>query len=167
MRIFGFPLDSQPTFEDVAECIHPEDRLKARAAMQNALKTGEPYQIEIRIIRNDDREERHILSMAEVEKDQNGKPFRLFGINQDITDRKNSENELRQRQNLLNRIFEILPVGLWFTDKEGKLLSGNPAGVKIWGAEPHVLPSEYGIFKARRLPSGEEIKPEDWALAHT
>jgi two-component system, cell cycle sensor histidine kinase and response regulator CckA len=26
---------------------------------------------------------------------------------------------------------------------------------------------EYGVFKARRLPSGEEIAPDDWALAHT
>jgi HD-GYP domain-containing protein (c-di-GMP phosphodiesterase class II) len=39
--------------------------------------------------------------------------------------------------------------------------------VKIWGAEPKVGPSEYGVFKARRLPSREEIAPEDWALVHT
>jgi signal transduction histidine kinase/CheY-like chemotaxis protein len=33
--------------------------------------------------------------------------------------------------------------------------------------EPKVGQSEYGVFKARRLPSREEIAPEDWALAHT
>ena len=26
---------------------------------------------------------------------------------------------------------------------------------------------EYGVFTARRLPGGEEITPDDWALAHT
>jgi signal transduction histidine kinase len=30
-----------------------------------------------------------------------------------------------------------------------------------------VGPSEYGFFKARRLPSGEAVAPDDWALAHT
>jgi putative nucleotidyltransferase with HDIG domain len=39
--------------------------------------------------------------------------------------------------------------------------------VKIWGAEPKVGLPEYGVSKARRLPSGEGIAPEDWALAHT
>jgi beta-glucanase (GH16 family) len=39
--------------------------------------------------------------------------------------------------------------------------------LKIWGTEPTVPMKEYGVFKARRLPSGEEIAPNDWALAHT
>ncbi len=85
----------------------------------------------------------------------------------DITDRKRAEEELRRRESLLERIFEIMPVGLWFADHNGMLLRGNPAGVRIWGAEPHVPLGEYGVFKARRLPSGQEIGPDDWALAHT
>ncbi|MCX6121959.1 MAG: PAS domain S-box protein [Ignavibacteriales bacterium] len=85
----------------------------------------------------------------------------------DITERKRAEEELRNRESILQKVFDILPVGLWFADKDGKLLRGNPAGVKIWGAEPKVTPSEYGVFKGRRLPSGEELAPDDWALAHT
>ena len=91
----------------------------------------------------------------------------LLGISTDVTERKQAEEELKKRENLLQKIFDVLPIGLWFADKNGKLLRGNPAGVKIWGAEPKVAPSEYGVFKARRLPSGEEIAPDDWALAHT
>lgn len=86
---------------------------------------------------------------------------------EDITERKMAEEELRRRETLLQRIFEILPIGLWFADKDGRLLSGNPMGVKIWGAEPKVPISEYGVFKAWRLPSRELIEPDDWALAKT
>ena len=85
----------------------------------------------------------------------------------DITARKKAGDELVKSENFLRKIFEVLPVGLWIADRKGKLISGNPKGVEIWGAEPHVGPEEYGIFKARRVPSGEEIQPEEWALAHT
>ncbi len=91
----------------------------------------------------------------------------VISIVRDITERKRIEDELSRRENLLQKIFEILPVGLWITDRHGRLLSGNPTGVKIWGGEPKVGKEEYGVFKARRLPSGEEIAPDDWSLAHT
>ncbi len=74
---------------------------------------------------------------------------------------------LRKSEALFKKVFEILPIGLWIADDSGKLQQGNPAGVAIWGAEPNVDQKEYGVFKARRLPSGEEIAPDDWALAHT
>ena len=85
----------------------------------------------------------------------------------DITGRKQTEEALKNRELTLNKIFDVLPIGLWFADKNGKLIKGNPAGVEIWGAEPTVPMEEYGVFKARRLPQEEEIAPDDWALAHT
>ncbi|MFP4650723.1 MAG: ATP-binding protein, partial [Desulfobacterales bacterium] len=85
----------------------------------------------------------------------------------DVTNRKQAEDALRQRESLLQRIFDILPIGLWFADENGRLLRGNPAGVEIWGAEPLVDPSEYGVFTARRYPSGEAVTPDTWALART
>jgi signal transduction histidine kinase len=91
----------------------------------------------------------------------------LADIAWEIAEHKRTEKEVRKQHNLLQKIFDILPVGLWIADKNGKLLYGNPAAVKIWGAEPKVGQAEYGVFKARRLPSGEEIAPDDWALAHS
>jgi PAS domain S-box-containing protein len=95
------------------------------------------------------------------------KPFQAYATFEDITERKQAEEQITRRELTLNKIFDVLPIGLWFADKNGKLLRGNPAGVKIWGAEPTVPMEEYGVFKARRLPSGEEIAPDDWALAQT
>ncbi len=85
----------------------------------------------------------------------------------DISDRKHAELALKQSEALLQKIFDILPIGLWLADPSGKLIRGNPAGVRIWGAEPTVGIEEYGVFKARRLPERIELGPEDWALAQT
>lgn len=92
---------------------------------------------------------------------------KFLGIVRDLTERKQAEEELRRRENQLQRIFEILPIGLWFADKEGTLLRGNPKGIEIWGAEPTVPLSEYGVFKAWRLPAREPVAADQWALVKT
>lgn len=91
----------------------------------------------------------------------------FLSIGTDISERKKAEGELKNREALLNKIFDLLPIGIWFADANGKLLRGNPAGVAIWGAEPKVDIKDYGVFSARRLPSGTPIVGEDWALAKT
>ncbi|MDD2338596.1 MAG: PAS domain S-box protein, partial [Geobacteraceae bacterium] len=93
--------------------------------------------------------------------------YLLAGYTIDITEQKRAEEELRRRENQLEKIFEILPIGLWFTDKNGILLRGNPMGVKIWEAEPDRPISEYGDFKAWRLPSREPVGQDDWAVTKT
>jgi PAS domain S-box-containing protein len=110
---------------------------------------------------------RYIRATSNPILDENGEILFIVEQLQDITESKQTEEELKQREKLLNRIFDILPIGLWLADNNGKLQRGNPAGKRIWGAEPLVSPEEYEVFKAWRLPSGEEILPEDWALAHT
>lgn len=94
-------------------------------------------------------------------------PGQFAVVFHEVTEQIKASQALIRRENWLTRIFEILPIGLWFADRNGFLIRGNPAGVAIWGMEPHVGPDDYSVFKARRLPSGEELSAEDWALART
>ncbi len=100
-------------------------------------------------------------------EDSTGSIAGLIGVMLDITERKRTEDALKRSENMFRKVFDILPVGLWIADKSGKLVRGNPTGIKIWGGSPLVSQHDYNVFKARRLPSREEIAPEDWALAHT
>ena len=85
----------------------------------------------------------------------------------DITSLKKTEEELSKRERTLQDIFDLLPVGLWIADKEGNLVSNNPEARNIWGGDALMASHEFGRFKGRRLPSGEEIGADDWALTHT
>jgi PAS domain S-box-containing protein len=125
---------------------------------------SEQYEL---IFLNKSGEESTVLMNASPVKDESGVVIGSMSTCIDITERKKSESELRNREAVLSKIFEILPIGLWFADENGKLIRGNPAGVKIWGAESRVGQDEYGVFNARRLPSMEKIEPKDWALAKT
>lgn len=89
----------------------------------------------------------------------------ILSIGSDISERKRQETELRKSESLLRRIFDLTPVGLWFADVNGTILRTNPAGRRIWGGSALVPIEEYGVYKARRLPSRQEVLAEDWALA--
>jgi light-regulated signal transduction histidine kinase (bacteriophytochrome) len=74
--------------------VYPEDLNSARAAIQEALKTGQ-LRSEWRIKHSNDNQARWLAARAKVFFDQNGRPTRMLGINVDITDRKRAEEQLR------------------------------------------------------------------------
>lgn len=147
------------------DTIYPDDRILIGSKIANVLQNDVIETVEGRVLLRGGPAFRWLL-MTGRKVTIEGNPF-LVGIGIDITERKQAEEELRQRERVLQKIYDILPIGLWFADKNGRLLRGNPAGVAIWGAEPKVAIDEYGVFKARRLPSGDVIEAEDWALVHT
>lgn len=86
-------------------------------------------------------------------------------ISRDITERKIAEKELHDQTKLLTNILNILPVGLWITDKDGKIVHGNPAGQKIWTGAKYIGIENFGEYKGWWLASGKQIEPEEWAAA--
>ena len=171
-RILGYPPGSLIGLNSM-DYLHPDDRERVKQDFQEvAEKTNPGTPTEFRIRKADgeyiwvDAIGTNLLDVPGV----NG----IVVTTRPIQQRKQAEEEinktlrqLEQSESLLRKVYDILPIGLWLADKNGTLYYGNPAGVKIWGAEPHVPIEQYGVFKARRFPSGDEIAPDDWALAHT
>lgn len=86
-------------------------------------------------------------------------------IARDITERKLTEKQLHDQTKLLTNILNILPVGLWITDRNGKIVHGNPAGQKIWSGTKYVGIDQFAEYKGWWLNSGKLIEPEEWAAA--
>ncbi len=164
--IHEVPRDYVPSVEEGINFYTPEWQEKITQVFSACAKEGIPYDEDMEIITQKGKRV-WVRTTGRAVRNKDGKTIKVQGSFQDITQSKRVEEELRKSENLFKKVFEILPIGLWIADKNGKLMQGNPAGVKIWGMEPKVGQSEYGVFKARRLPSREEIAPEDWALAHT
>jgi PAS domain S-box-containing protein len=135
--------------ERFTDMIHPDDRPRVVAAIEHAITTDTPYDIEYRIPQ---------LSRAEVWVNARGKVFqdpatgrrRFAGVAVDITERKKSElarqdserlaleaseRELENRRRL-DVLLDAAPVGIVYVDAGGRILHANAANRRIWGEHP-------------------------------
>jgi PAS domain S-box-containing protein len=86
-----------------------EDRAKVDLAFQTAIANGTPWEIECGI-RTPQGEVRWIWIKALTQYDENGQPFRIYGVKRDISDRRRQElnnNFLAEIQNDLSLIGDI------------------------------------------------------------
>ena len=99
-RIFGVPIGE---FEGSSDAffafVHPDDRATVRAAVAAAAADGPPYDIEHRIERRDGTP-RWVHERAVILRDPEGRPLRMVGTVQDITERRLLEERQRQSQKM-------------------------------------------------------------------
>jgi hypothetical protein len=69
------------------------------------------------------------------------------------------------RIDVLRKVVDMLPVGVWFMDKAGKILYGNLAGQRIWGGARYVGVDQLGEFKGWWVANGRRVEAEEWAAA--
>jgi PAS domain S-box-containing protein len=97
-RIFGIPKDTHLTYETFFSKVHPDDRKYVTKEWVSQLK-GEPYNIEYRIIV--DGKVKWVRKKAYFEFDKNREIISGFGITQDITERKKTEQALKRAHDSL------------------------------------------------------------------
>ena len=109
-RIFGLdPEKVKLTYEMVVNCVHPEDRSLLQKTFENAVRNGDDYELDFRIVRPDGI--RHIHSLAHAVYDENGAVIEYVGTVIDTTERKRSEEALRQAHDELAHASRVLTMG--------------------------------------------------------
>ncbi len=106
-RIYGIPPGRIQTYEDWLKRVHPEDVERMIAERDAAIAKHESFDLEFRVFHGSG-DIRWICSRGGAEYDETGQPTRVFGINIDITDRKQAEEALQQRTLELQHLSETL-----------------------------------------------------------
>lgn len=158
-RIFGYePGQTTPSFELVESHVHPDDR-QAWLATNDALMSGHAeVDHEYRIVRKDG-EVRHVRSKANLLRDPHGRPLRYHGAVQDITDRKQAEEELRHREERFRYIMKHNPNAIAVYDKDLNYIMVSDRYLEDYGIQDHhvVGRHHYEVFP--------EV-PERWRAVH-
>lgn len=95
-RIFGLtPQQFGATYDAFLSAVHPEDRLLVDTRVREAVEMGSPYGIDHRILLPDGSV-RYVHEEAEVFLANDGRPLRMLGTVQDITQDKATTEALRK-----------------------------------------------------------------------
>ncbi|MBI5250172.1 MAG: PAS domain S-box protein, partial [Desulfomonile tiedjei] len=133
-KIFGLPQNFRfPKLPEWHErwkiLIHPDDRQKTTQAFADAMRGGPVYDIEYRVVwPNGDV--RAVHSHGEVTRDESGRPRRVLGTMQDVTERKQQENEALSKELLALKDKTALQMAAAEELKQLKQASGKLAGEK-------------------------------------
>lgn len=112
-RIYGLERTNPYLPLEVVRNVRVEaDRLSLYSGLKNLLEKQIPYDMEYRIQRVNDQEIRHIHSKAELLYDNLGKPYKIVGIIQDITQQKKLLEKLREEEARFRAIFNSTNVGI-------------------------------------------------------
>jgi len=123
-RIYGFDPNAKDfTTEEVESCI--PDRKNAHQALVDLIEKDKPYDLEFDIITKDKNIRKTIASVAELEKDKDGKPLKVTGAIQDVTERKMAEKKLLESYKMIEGIISSIPARVFWKDKDLKYLGCN------------------------------------------
>jgi len=133
-RIFGYePGAVKVTHELFSNAIVPEDRARVWAEVQAALREHKRYEVEHRILRPDGAA-RIVHEYAEVISDPvTGQATRFIGTVQDITERKQAEELLKESSRVIQDLYDNAPCGYHSLDKEGVFIRINDTELKWIG----------------------------------
>ncbi|MFH1157014.1 MAG: PAS domain-containing protein [Pseudomonadota bacterium] len=159
-RIFGVnPKDFIPGFEANGKLIHPDDFERYAKAFDHSFQTGEPLDLDIRLIAADGQL-KQCNAKGKIDYDDSGQPVRFIGTIMDVTDRVQSGKERFRLQTQLSNALEIAHLGHWEYDVAKDLFTFNDHFYKIF----HTTAEEVGGYT---MPSAEYarrfVHPDDMA----
>lgn len=130
-ELLGVEGDEEPPLDEALDVYHEDDRPFVEAAVQEALETGVPFDVEPRFRRPDG--EIRWLRVQGTPTLEDGEVVTLRGAIQDITEYKQIEAELRNQRNLVEGIVETSPIGITVVDADGTISFVNDRAEELYG----------------------------------
>ncbi|HSS42539.1 MAG TPA: EAL domain-containing protein [Solirubrobacterales bacterium] len=152
-RLLGLePGAITPTPEYVIEQTHPDDRPRVEAEIEAARRQGSPPDVTYRIVLPDGRIRVLRGATTAVAEMSDGRPTRLIGSVQDLTDTVEAERKLAESLTLMEAMQSGAPVGFAFVDTDFRIVQMNQMLAEVNGS-----PAEEQVGKTIA-----ELVPDVW-----
>jgi PAS domain S-box-containing protein len=133
-RIFGLePSERSFDLMSIVSQVDPDDRQAVRLAVREALRPGGELDAEYRI-QLPDGQLRWVLSKGQTHCDTLGQPFRMIGVTLDVTERRQTAEELRRSEERFRLLVEgITDYAIYVLDPAGFVSSWNSGAERMKG----------------------------------
>ncbi len=154
-HLFGYgEAVPESTYGNFLRAIHPDDRQRVMDAVNACVERDVPYDVEHRVVWPDGSVH-WLLERGDVTRNTDGRPVRMLGIVQDITDRKQAAKSQKESEELFREFSENTEEVFWVRDlRTSRMIYVNPAYEKIWGRSSAAL-------LANPLDFLDAVHPED------
>ena len=142
-----------PHYRTIKEKIHPEDRPRFTALVERVLAGKARYDCKHRIVLPSG-EIRHVHSQGDLEISSSGRPLRVAGTLQDITQQCKVEDALRQSRGMLSGILAIAQEAIILTDSNLRITLFSQGAQRVFGYEEN---EATGMHIAKLIP--ERFRP--------
>ena len=159
-QTFGIGPEFNRTIEGWSELIFPDDREQMVCYfLDEVAGKGKPFDREYRIIRQSDGAVRWVHGLGRLEKDNAGRPVKMIGTIQDITEQKLADAALRESRARLQLFISDAPVALAMFDREMRYLA-----VSLRWAKDHAVSAQELVGRSHYVVNPEV--PERWKETH-
>jgi PAS domain S-box-containing protein len=133
--LFGFePQSVAVSFDMFKERIHPDDHALVEQRDEALRNTSTPHVIEFRVVLPDGGE-RIVEERGEVVRDEGGDATAFVGSLQDVTERRQAENALRNSEQSLANAQQLAHIGNWDHDLATGILRWSDELYRMIGLE--------------------------------
>jgi PAS domain S-box-containing protein len=124
--------DFRGTYEAFVDLVHPEDKVTVQNHVNKAIYEIFSFSVDHRIV-TPGGEVKVVHNQAEAVFNASGKPEKLVGTIQDITERKQLEQRMADALELTNKIVSESPIPIAIYDESGECVMVNKASVRAGG----------------------------------
>ncbi len=132
--IFGIDKNYERSVEGWLEIVHPEHREELSEYLKNdVIAKRNRFNKEYRILRINDKKERWVQGIGEVEFDEKGNISQMIGTIQDITERKKADEAIKESEERLRIMTDSLPALIGYVGKDMRYQFVNAAYQEWFG----------------------------------
>lgn len=152
------PQASNILYKLYRERIHPEDQSKLDEYTERALKYGEGFVFNHRLVFENGNRIKYVQGIGKVIKDLNGKPIFLSGTCQDITTLQKTQEENKF-------ILDILGLGVWKFLPKTQELHWDQSLYQLYEMDPNQFSGHYQAWESSLTPEAKDKAIKELELA--
>src|SRR5215469_3484995 len=140
------------SFRELGQFCMPQTWERLQHAVEEALRSGTPYELDLELVGSHGAK-KWFRTRGEAQRDATGRVALLRGTIQDITERKNAEEALRESESRFRNVFQDAGVGMIIASLDGRFLAVNRTFCEYLG---------YTDEELLRMTVEDVTQPEDW-----